>query len=664
MDHNNRLDEVKTLINALLSDAQTLHCDVFDQRSKTLTYRKVCKRLDREGLSFLTKTLPRLGKALDRALTGEVPMNSAKYAFKSMPNSQLPQFCGELFQCIFSHDGQVLLHPDVSCIRTVRTLLYYFYKYQGESYSPKQEQKVISQFIKTEDDIQPYDKTFKEISDRLEANYSLQALPFISPDVDHILTKNKSLTSICKEAGITLDQVRLIRRARRLLNEVFQHFDPMSIHPKHGPGAVSSKEKLWGKYFWSNIPDRIASVYPIDAYYYASNGHICDSLSELQTLRSKESFARVLLVPKDSRGPRLISCEPLEFQWIQQGLGGAIVRHIERHPLTRYNVHFTDQHPNQCGALLGSSTGRYATLDLKEASDRVSVGLVRLLFPSKVLPYLLACRSLGTVLPDGSELTLRKFAPMGSALCFPIMALTIWAIITAGIDDADAREGVLVYGDDIVLPTAFAASSVQHLESFGLQVNRDKSCTTGSFRESCGVDAFNGTNVTPLRLRKALYASPSPDSFTSNVAHCNALWERKFENTYWFFANRLFRDYGQIPSKEMSLTSPSLYSVPDRWLPTKKRFNPGLQKLEWKVLDVSTRQIKKNIDGWRMLLRYFAEATHDHPLTNSLLTQHGFGVVPRSDCPSGGAPSYEGSEPFSVSSYTKRGDMKMSRRWR
>jgi len=664
---NDRLDEEKLLINALLCDVQTLHCDVFNQRSFRLTYRKVCDRINREGLSFLTKTLPRLGKALDRALTGEVPMNSTKYAFKSIPNSQLPMFMGELFQCIFSHNGWLLPTPSVHCIKTLRMILFYFYKYDKVKYSPKQEQKVIAQFLQTEADIQTYDQIFKEAANCFEADSCPSHCKNACPqNTDHNTCNSRQITKRLVSLGISNEGVRVIRRARKLLNQLFLHFDPMAIHPKHGPGAVSTKEKLWGKYFWRNIPQRIASVYPIDAYYYASFGHICDSIREINELGSEESNARVILVPKDSRGPRLISCEPLEFQWIQQGLGSAIVRHVEHHPLTRYNVHFTDQRPNQCGALLGSSTGRYATLDLKEASDRVTVGLVRLLFPSKVLPYLLACRSLGTTLPDGSILKLNKFAPMGSALCFPTLALTIWAILTSGQDyDADTREGILVYGDDVILPTAIAANSIKLLESCGLQVNRDKSCITGLFRESCGVDAYNGTDVTPLRLRKVWSSTPSPESFPSYVAHCNALWKRKYYHTYKHLSNKLFSVYGHMPQSDIHIgCNHSLPEVPTKWQLNRKRYNSNLQKLEWYTLDVQCKQLKKSINGWSMLLRYFAEASETCPLTDSLLVQRSKDQMVTWNRPQGFPPSYEGEQPFSVSSYTERSRMKIRRRWR
>jgi len=650
MVYNKSLDEVK-LISAMLCDLQTLHSAVFDQRSIRNTIQKIVKRVDREGIGFLTKTLPRLGKAFTKALSGEHMLDSASLAFESLPNSKLPKFLGELFQCVFSHDGMVLPTPCTNSIRSIRDICYLFYKYDIP-YSLDAEQDVLLQFIQTEKDIAEHDNVFNQLANSLLAD----TLDNDSPN---------GLTTDCEATGRALKEFRpivtrdIIRRARRLLNEVFLNFDPTDIIPRHGPGAVSTKEKLWGKYYWRNIPDRLASMYPIDSYFYASLGHICDSREEIFSLGSREDFAQVLLVPKDSRGPRLISCEPLVFQWIQQGLGRSIVQHVESHPQTRYEVHFTDQQPNRLAALFGSVDGRYSTLDLSEASDRVSVGLVRVLFPSKVLPYLLAARSLGTRMPDGRRLNLRKYAPMGSALCFPVLALTIWSLLRAMYPDAGPDEvGILVYGDDVIVPTAHAAKAIELLEAFGLKINRAKSCTSGFFRESCGMDAYKGIDVTPLRIRKGMSSSPSPESYTSWIAYANHFWDRKYFKTYDLVVGRLLDIYGQVPSKDLQLDVPSLYEVPKDRQHFGRRVNTALQKVEYYVFDTRSVVIRKNIPGWKMLLRYFTS----EPSTSPLCFFRSSTAVDNRRV--AGSTTLLESESFSVSSYTKRSANKLVRRWR
>jgi len=55
-----------------------------------------------------------------------------------------------------------------------------------------------------------------------------------------------------------------------------------------------------------------------------------------------------------------------------------------------------------------------------------------------------------------------------------------------------------VYGDDIIVPSESYDMVSWALECFGFQVNPEKSFSTGPFRESCGTDAFAGTNVRPI----------------------------------------------------------------------------------------------------------------------------------------------------------------------
>jgi hypothetical protein len=354
-------------------------------------------------------------------------------------------------------------------------------------------------------------------------------------------------------------------------------------------------------------------------------------------------------VPKDSRGPRLISCEPVDFQWVQQGLGRAIVELVEHHGSTMDHVFFTHQVPNRNGAVIGSITGGYATMDLNEASDRVSLELVRLLFPPHICEYLEACRSSSTVLPDGSEITLRKFAPMGSCLCFPIMALSIWAILTAAAPDAYTKDRIYVYGDDVIVPTAYAEDAMEQLESFGLKINRDKSCISGLYRESCGMDAFKGYDVTPVRIRTVWSSSQSPDSYVSWIAYANSFYRNNYYNVYDCIVEHLHHLYGGIPTKDMNLSCPSLLAISEHQRPIRSRYHVEYQKVQYKVWDVKSPAVTQVIDGWSMLLRYFAEKA------NQLSTDPSVQV---------GSPSFEGDQAFSVSSYTRRRASLLARRWR
>lgn len=675
MDLTKSLDEVN-LIAALLCDVHKRHGDVFNTRALRLTLSKVRSRVRAEGLGFLTKTLPRLGKAFDKALAEISPLNAVNLGFKPYPNCEFPMLLGELFNDVLNPDGSVLQYPCPTKVGTIREILYCFYKYELP-YDTKQEQAVLLKFEKTEEDITS-------------------------------LVSSVSFNKSCAPALATTRRIRnqtdpasVVREARIALNKLFEFFDCRDITPRHGPGAVATKQKLQDKFRWSNISSKITEVYPLDEYFYASLGHFCDSVdyedyktksytnstthddahisnngkplsgnaslyhvwkNQIKTCVLTSSItdmslpARVILVPKDSRGPRLISCEPVDYQWIQQGLARAIVCLVESHPLTKWNVHFTDQQPNQFGALLGSESGKYATLDLNEASDRVSVALVRSLFPSHVFTYLEACRSLATELPDGRVITLQKYAPMGSALCFPILALTVWSLLYAAAPNDDTRESILVYGDDVIVPTAYAENAMNILESFGLKINQDKSCTKGFFRESCGVDAFKGVNVTPVRIRTVWSHSPSPDSYSSWVSYANSFYDKKWFTAYDYIAENLRRLYGWIPERGLGLPCPSLAEPSDQRMEYRTRINKRLQKREFNVWDVVSKPVIRETDGWSMLLRYFTEGS-----TKSTPVDPWF-AEPKSVS----KQAVDGlfTEPFSVRLYTERRRSMLRRRWR
>jgi hypothetical protein len=230
-----------------------------------------------------------------------------------------------------------------------------------------------------------------------------------------------------------------------------------------------------------------------------------------------EMPVRVITVPKTLKTPRIIAIEPACMQYAQQALMEVIVEGIERDELLSPLIGFTDQIPNQEMARRGSLDGTLATLDLSEASDRVSNRHVIAL--TALHPHLAgavqACRSTKADVPGYGVVPLAKFASMGSALCFPFEAMVFTTIVVMSIAQQlntpvtaklvkSLAGRVRVYGDDIIVPVEFAPGVIASLEGFGLRVNRHKSFTDGNFRESCGGDFFMGARVTPVRVRKLL----------------------------------------------------------------------------------------------------------------------------------------------------------------
>lgn len=316
----------------------------------------------------------------------------------------------------------------------------------------------------------------------------------------------------------------LLVKASRLISKVLCNCDPRDLIPRHGSGASACSTRPWERYTNMRYHSELDAIWPYDQYCLSSYSKEHD-----QPYRTGPEFrrqARCVFVQKDYRGPRLISCEPAESMYFQQGLMTLLVDTLEHHPMTRRFVNFTDQSINQRLAVKASVTRAFATLDLKDASDLVSWDLIQILWPKHWLRALTAVRSRTTRLVREGRIDvipLRKHAPMGSAVCFPVMALTLWALIKAA---CPRRAQAWVYGDDIITRSRDAPLAIEVLEAVGLKINRDKSfILQGSpFRESCGVEYFAGHDVTPIYLRYDPTTRVSEQS--SLVSFANNLSER------------------------------------------------------------------------------------------------------------------------------------------
>jgi hypothetical protein len=307
----------------------------------------------------------------------------------------------------------------------------------------------------------------------------------------------------------------LISAAANVITQVFDRFDLSDIEPRHGPGAVASGERDEQKWVFKRIIQTAQPLYPFNKYFvggtrWMDEFSIMDTFGRITEVPS--GVAKLIFVEKTSSSLRTISMEPLELQYLQQGIMSKMVAHLQKHPLTRGHVNFDDQTINGNLALVNSFTQVMGTMDLSAASDRLSLDLVKALFANvddNVLRYLVGTRSTHTKLPDGTLVELRKFAPMGSAVCFPTQSIVFFALCVAAISMArnisvyDAAQVVYVYGDDIIVNSSDMHSVAVALESVGLKVNYTKSFHRGFFRESCGMFAFAGKDITPIRFRKS-----------------------------------------------------------------------------------------------------------------------------------------------------------------
>jgi hypothetical protein len=228
--------------------------------------------------------------------------------------------------------------------------------------------------------------------------------------------------------------------------------------------------------------------------YSAWDFHVCEGFYGPKSFEKR--VAEVRSVPKSYKASRTIAMEDT----YRQALAKRVFLILDRYLPDNIKLH--DQSINQKLAKDGSVTGMYATLDLSKASDSVSRTLVMDIFPNNFIQY--AERLCPTHFRIGSEdRLLYAIATMGNSLTFVIESIVFWAICEAVRNTVSALTGEVylpsqVYGDDIVVDIRIAETVMEWLTALGFEVNHDKSFISGSYRESCGEEFFDGMNVSSL----------------------------------------------------------------------------------------------------------------------------------------------------------------------
>jgi hypothetical protein len=369
--------------------------------------------------------------------------------------------------------------------------------------------------------------------------------------------------------------------------------------PRHGPGQTA--ERIFGnrKFAWRFWHHRLEPYFPLLGTAFTSSigefDYQSEELKMVSMVHSElEAPARVILVPKTLKGPRLIAAEPCCNQYTQQAIRRELYSRINRFHLTSGHVNFTDQSINGQLALKSSSDGQLATIDLSDASDRVPVGYALYMFRSNpdLKDAIEASRSEYAILPDPLRFLVhqRKFAPMGSALCFPVEAMYFYTIcIVALLREHNlpvsvrnvklVSRRVYVYGDDIIVPREHVASVLDHLRKYNCKVNDRKTFYSGKFRESCGVDAYDGHKVTPVYINQ-----PRPrnrqqvKAILSWVAAANHFEKRGYQRTSSLLYRRVESILGKLPG--MRDNSPALGRSCSWYFDPPKRWNKKLQRSE------------------------------------------------------------------------------------
>lgn len=464
------------------------------------------RRFDHEGLSFATKALPLLSEGLFLYLeTGKVSYPS----FVLKEDTGHPAFLSGLFRLAYGQ-GEY----QVTAIKLIYQLSVSFAKLKG----PYSDSVLVKQYN-----------------------------DFVATD--------KALADIDWFSDVNLP---ILQQARVEINSIFKDVDLDHLaKPRPGPGAtntpVAKNMRFRPHVLYTQVNDVVDymdmyNVHPYDVV------HQTKMWTDLHNNKISSPRSRFKTVFKKFGKGRGICIEEAEVQFIQQAYRRALYAVVESHPETTGKINFSKQDVNALLALMASWTGQMGTLDLSEASDRNARELVSWIWQDTSFHDTLMALSTRYVdfpdVPGSESIRTFKYAPMGSALCFPIMSLLYWALCRSIIHNSvlsnTLKKDVYVYGDDIVVPTPAVEAILTYLPRFGMKVNTTKSFYRSGFRESCGVHAFNGVAITPVYV-KHIPSTNSVSQLVSCIAVESQLHAAGYPNTARLMRSEVEYHTGALP---------------------------------------------------------------------------------------------------------------------
>jgi hypothetical protein len=204
---------------------------------------------------------------------------------------------------------------------------------------------------------------------------------------------------------------------------------------------------------------------------------------------------------------------------------------------------------------------------------------------------------------------------MGSALCFPVEAMVFFTMCVLGVLEARkltvTRKNVRltlphisVFGDDLVVPSDTVSHVIRIIESAGLKVNLRKTFVLGNFRESCGVDAYKGYNVTPIYIRTMFPRSmKDAKKFVSALASANLLYKKGYWHTARQMRSLLEAISGPLP--HVGDNSPLLGHTSLMGSTTIERWNKTLHRFETRGYQAKVAKTDDKLESYDRLLKFF-----------------------------------------------------------
>jgi hypothetical protein len=422
---------------------------------------------------------------------------------------------------------------------------------------------------------------------------------------------NKRLAYYSTHMGRMPDGVQsVVHSARKIIYEILGELSHINLvkvidGSGFGPGATFSSTTSEH----SNLYYKIGGPHAVTAdalpylkvwlhYWDAWKGTLISENSTYEVVEGN----RITTVPKTAVIDRTIAIEPSLNVFMQKGVDTYLKKRLRR-----FGVTLDNQERNHTPARDGSQRPNYsATVDLSSASDCVSIGVMRLLFPTDWLELLNSLRSPAYLIPsEGNTFAqYEKFSSMGNAFTFPIETIIFYAVSKACTIYAGGNlEPLRVYGDDIIIDPRAYCMLTECLEFLGFSVNLDKSFVFGNFRETCGADFYSGVDLRPVYVRNI----PINDQEVYNLFN-RLIWNRvgfRFHNLceyLWSCVDKpLYGPPSLPPGKEYwrwkagkSVHYDHYFHAPSDALKRFKRYDPDLQCEVWRIEVL--RYVPKKLD--------------------------------------------------------------------
>jgi hypothetical protein len=148
-----------------------------------------------------------------------------------------------------------------------------------------------------------------------------------------------------------------------------------------------------------------------------------------------------------------------------------------------------------------------------------------------------------------------------------------------------------VYGDDIICGLADYEALLQYYPTVGLMFNHGKCCVAGRFRESCGLDVYDGVDVTPIKVRRPISPTKADRSHVASYcAYQRAFWKLKCYRTAEYIQDMVEKVF-PLPRLDREHDVPFLYTLGSlpRTDHLTSRFNVKTQRISVRCVQFQNR---------------------------------------------------------------------------